>query len=124
MFKVYGCTACHQGVNVGGNLFQKFGIFHDPFAGPAPTAEPISGALPSPAKTPIAMSSACRACATSPSAPYHDGGVVSLEEAVESMGRSQLGRSLSGQEIALIVAFLHRLTGEYQGRPLAPDSDS
>jgi cytochrome c peroxidase len=49
--------------------------------------------------------------------------VASLEEAVESMGRSQLGRSLSGQEIALIVAFLRTLTGEYQGRPLAPDSD-
>jgi cytochrome c peroxidase len=32
LFKSHGCTACHQGVNVGGNLFQRFGIFHDPFA--------------------------------------------------------------------------------------------
>ena len=33
LFKAYGCIACHQGVNVGGNLFQRFGIFDDPFAG-------------------------------------------------------------------------------------------
>ncbi|MGH8801277.1 MAG: cytochrome-c peroxidase, partial [Casimicrobiaceae bacterium] len=24
-FKSYGCVACHQGVNVGGNMYQKFG---------------------------------------------------------------------------------------------------
>lgn len=33
LFKAYGCIACHQGANVGGNLFQKFGIFRIPFAG-------------------------------------------------------------------------------------------
>src|SRR5690606_23184184 len=33
LFKDYGCSACHQGANVGGNLFQKFGIFTDPLAG-------------------------------------------------------------------------------------------
>src|SRR5690606_36690356 len=32
LFKAYGCVACHQGVNVGGNLFQRFGIFEDPFS--------------------------------------------------------------------------------------------
>ena len=32
LFKSHGCISCHQGVNVGGNLFQRFGIFHDPFA--------------------------------------------------------------------------------------------
>ena len=40
LFKDYGCVACHQGVNVGGNLFQRFGIFRDPFAqGPIRTAD-------------------------------------------------------------------------------------
>jgi cytochrome c peroxidase len=57
-------------------------------------------------------------------APYfHDGRAASLEEAVEEMARSQLGRNLTGQQIDRIVAFLRTLTGEYQGRPLAPDSD-
>ena len=27
IFKAYGCVACHQGINVGGSMLQKFGIF-------------------------------------------------------------------------------------------------
>jgi hypothetical protein len=34
------------------------------------------------------------------------------------MGRSQLGRQLSADDVRLIVQFLNALTGEYQGRPL------
>ena len=26
LFKSYGCTSCHQGVNVGGNMFKKLGV--------------------------------------------------------------------------------------------------
>ena len=29
LFKSYGCVACHQGKNVGGNMFQKFGVLED-----------------------------------------------------------------------------------------------
>ena len=32
LFKKYGCISCHQGVVVGGNLYQKFGVFGDYFA--------------------------------------------------------------------------------------------
>ncbi|MGO4760738.1 cytochrome-c peroxidase, partial [Streptomyces sp. 2MCAF27] len=35
LFKSLGCVACHQGVNIGGNLFQRHGIFH-PLASPNP----------------------------------------------------------------------------------------
>src|SRR5262245_57755815 len=28
LFKSLGCISCHQGINVGGNLFQRHGIFH------------------------------------------------------------------------------------------------
>ena len=27
LFKSYGCVACHQGMNIGGNMYQKFGVF-------------------------------------------------------------------------------------------------
>ena len=27
LFKSFGCSSCHQGVNAGGNLFQKQGVF-------------------------------------------------------------------------------------------------
>ncbi len=120
LFKTYGCVACHQGINVGGNLFQKFGIFEDPFA-PGPTATEadlgrfaITGedddrhVFRVPSLRNVALT-----------APYfHDGRARTLEQAVEAMARSQLGRSLTDQEISLIVAFLRTLTGEYQGRPL------
>jgi cytochrome c peroxidase len=125
LFKTYGCIACHQGVNVGGNLFQKFGIFYDPFSPRGAVTEADLGRLA------VTGNEADRHVFRVPSlrnvavtAPYfHDGRAASLEEAVEAMGRSQLGRSLTEQEIDLIATFLRTLTGEYQGRPLAPDSD-
>jgi len=52
-------------------------------------------------------------------APYfHDGRAATLEDAVDTMARTQLGRILSSKEIHLIVRFLGSLTGEYQGQPL------
>jgi cytochrome c peroxidase len=124
LFKVYGCTACHQGVNVGANLFQRFGIFYDPFAGADAVSEADLGRFA------ITGKDADRHVFRVPSlrnvaltAPYfHDGSVASLEEAVESMARSQLGRSLTAQDIDLIVAFLRTLTGEYRGASLALDA--
>jgi cytochrome c peroxidase len=52
-------------------------------------------------------------------APYfHDGRAHTLEDAVTTMARVQLGRALTPREIGSIVRFLQSLTGEYQGRPL------
>ena len=66
LFKAYGCIACHQGVNVGGNLFQKFGIFSNPFAGQAAVAKADLGPLRHHRRTKAtATCSASRACATS-----------------------------------------------------------
>ena len=87
LFKAYGCVACHQGVNVGGNLFQKFGIFSNPFAARRPVARPTWAASPSPA------SESDRHVFRVPSlrnvarhgALFHDGRAASLGEAVEIM---------------------------------------
>jgi cytochrome c peroxidase len=125
LFKAYGCVACHQGVNVGGNLFQKFGIFYDPFSEPAAVTEADLGRLA------ITGKKADRHVFRVPSlrnvgvtAPYfHDGSAARLEEAVEAMARSQLGRSLTEQDVSSIAAFLRTLTGEYRGQPLARDPD-
>jgi cytochrome c peroxidase len=54
-------------------------------------------------------------------APYfHDGSAHTLEDAVTVMAHYQLGRPLPASDKADIVAFLKTLTGEYQGKPLAP----
>jgi cytochrome c peroxidase len=121
LFKSYGCTACHQGANVGGNLFQKFGIFADPTArrGAADLGRfTITGneedrhVFRVPSLRNVAVT-----------APYFHGGATSLlSEATEIMARVQLGRDLPPQDVDLIVKFLATLTGEYQGRPLAADA--
>ena len=50
---------------------------------------------------------------------FHDGGTPTLDQAVRGMARAQLGRALSDEQVANIVAFLQTLTGTYQQRQLA-----
>jgi cytochrome c peroxidase len=102
-FKSLGCITCHQGVNVGGNLFQRHGIFH-----PLGSPEPVLLRVPS-----------LRNVATT--APYfHDGSAPTLSEAVKEMGLAQLDRVLTGEQIAAIVAFLNTLTGIYRDHAVSP----
>jgi cytochrome c peroxidase len=98
-FKSLGCVSCHQGVNVGGNLFQRHGIFH-----PLARAEPEILRVPS-----------LRNIATT--APYfHDGSAPSLDDAVRKMATAQLNVALTDQQVDDIVAFLRSLTGIYHNR--------
>jgi cytochrome c peroxidase len=125
LFKDYGCTACHQGVNIGGNLFQQFGVFHNPFAERATISEADLGRFTITGKASdrhvFRVPSLRNVAVTAPY--FHDGSAASLAKAVETMARSQLGRELSGEEIDLIVRFLGTLTGTYQGRPLPGRAD-
>jgi len=50
---------------------------------------------------------------------FHDGAADTLAEAVDTMGRIQLGRKFSDKENADIVAFLKALTGD-QPRLMMP----
>lgn len=115
-FLALGCASCHQGVGIGGNLFQPFGIF---LTRPVSGAEPPSdlgrynvtgqvsdkGVFKVPSLRNVALT-----------APYfHDGSVATLEEAVWWMGRAQLGRELSVTDVAALSAFLRTLTGEWRG---------
>jgi len=120
-FKSYGCISCHQGVNLGGNLFQRFGIFDDPATQRWRVTEADLGRFA------ITGIESDRHVFRVPSlrnvvvtAPYfHDGSAASLREAVDIMARIQLGRELPQQDLDLIVKFLGTLTGEYDGRPLS-----
>jgi cytochrome c peroxidase len=103
LFKSLGCIACHQGVNMGGNLFQRHGIFH-----PIGSAEPVL----------VRVASLRNVAATAPY--FHDGSAATLSEAVKTMGLAQLDRKLTETQIASIVSFLDTLTGTYQGRPIVP----
>jgi cytochrome c peroxidase len=120
LFKVIGCVACHQGVNIGGNLFQRFGIFADPFAGQAALTNADLGRFAVTGvesdKHVFRVPSLRNVAATAPY--FHDGRADSLREAVMIMARVQLGRELGDGDADRIVKFLETLTGEHRGQPL------
>ncbi len=109
LFKQAGCTACHNGPAVGGNSFQKMGVVE-----PYQTRNPAIGLAA------VTGKDADRFRFKVPTLrnveltyPYfHDGGAKTLTEAVDIMGRLQLGRKFTPEENARIVAFLKTLTGQ------------
>jgi cytochrome c peroxidase len=120
LFKKYGCVACHQGVAVGGNMFQTFGVMGDYFAKRGNPTEADLG------RYNVTKNEADKHVFKVPSlrnvaltAPYfHDGSAKTLNDAVTVMFKYQLGRSASPQDQEQIVMFLRTLTGEYKGKPL------
>jgi cytochrome c peroxidase len=107
LFKSKGCISCHHGVNMGGNLFAKIGIFNiyqsnslgryeitkddeDKYFFKVPTLRNISQTAPY----------------------FHDGRAPNLKEAIRQMGFYQLGRVLKKDEIDKIYKFLLTLEGK------------
>lgn len=107
LFESKGCIICHHGINIGGNLYNKFGIYKDVESTNlgrynVTKMEEDKYVFKVPSLRNIALT-----------APYmHDGRVKSLKEAVEFMTEYQLGRYMTPEEIDAIVAFLKSLTGE------------
>jgi len=120
VFKELGCISCHQGVNVGGNLYQKFGVFYNYIAERGDIKKPDYGRMNATNRQMDAFVfkvPSLRNIAVT--APYlHDGSAETIEEAISIMGKTQLGRTLSSKEVHLIKSFLFTLTGEYKSKPL------
>lgn len=119
-FKAHGCVACHQGVNVGGNVFQRLGVFDDYFAarGVDETAD-IGRFLITGRERDRHVFRVPSLRNVGVTAPYfHDGSAASIEDAVKVMAQYQLGLHPKEQDVQLIVKFLKTLTGYYRGRSL------
>jgi len=107
LFEVKGCILCHHGVNVGGNFYNKFGIYKDVNSKNLgryniTKREEDKYVFKVPSLRNIALTD-----------PYmHDGRVSTLKDAVEFMTEHQLGRHMEPGETDAIVAFLKSLTGE------------
>jgi cytochrome c peroxidase len=118
-FVNHGCVSCHQGVAVGGNLFQRFGVMGDYFKGRPPNKADlgrfnVTGMEED--RHVFKVPSLRNVAVTQPY--FHDGSARTLTEAVRVMGKYQLGKGLSDEDVQLIVAFLRTLSGEWQGRVL------
>ena len=120
MFKSYGCSSCHQGMAIGGNVFERFGVLRDLFADRGHFDNADLGRFN------VTQRDQDRFVFRVPSlrnvaltAPYfHDGSAATLDEAVKIMASYQLGRDLEEQDRTALVAFLRSLTGEYRGKSL------
>jgi cytochrome c peroxidase len=109
LFKSSGCSMCHNGPAAGGTSFRKMGL-----------VEPYHTGNPAQGRAAVTGRDADRFNFKVPTIrnveltyPYfHDGAADTLAQAVDVMGRVQLGRRFSDDENARIVAFLRTLTGE------------
>jgi cytochrome c peroxidase len=124
-FMNFGCAGCHTGMSVGGQSVQRFPLrqfagIHDlrPNLGSPPDFEIIDDTFPFENKggykgradthffrVPILRN------VTKTSPYFHNGSVDKIREAVEIMGRHQVGLNLSNQQIDEIVEFLKTLEG-------------
>jgi cytochrome c peroxidase len=124
LFKSNGCIACHQGVNVGGNLLQRFGVFAEPQSlgteGDGTDMGRFRVSKDPKDKGVFRVPSLRNVAVTGPY--FHDGRTKTLEEAIWVMARAQLGRVLTGEDIRSIAAFLGTLTGEFEGKSLSTPS--
>ncbi len=124
LFKQYGCIACHQGINIGGNVHARLGTFLSPYAAENnDTATDmysnlgrynITGNVND--KYVFRVPSLRNVASTAPY--FHGGEVSSLVVAVKFMARHQLGHEIDDKDARLITDFLGSLTGRYKGRSL------
>jgi len=121
LFLDTGCTSCHNGVSVGGQLFQKLGLVK-----PYPTKDPGRAKLTGEAADQgvFKVPSLRNAARTGPY--FHDGSLATLDEVVPIMARHQLGKELEPDQVTAIVAFLGSLSGTpdpgYIAKPELPAS--
>ncbi len=105
LFVVTGCSACHAGPLLGGDSFQKMGVYA-PYDSDDLGIYGITGLERD--KSMFKVPSLRNIELTGPF--FHDGGVAELDEAVSVMARLSLGTELTDAEVESIVLFLKSLT--------------
>jgi cytochrome c peroxidase len=116
VFKNIGCIECHSGMGIGGGSFQRLGR-KNAYFGPhsegvdlgrynVTKREEDKNVFKVPGLRNVAL--------TGPW--FHDASQTTLEDAVRTMARVQLDKTVSDEDVARMVAFLRSLTGTFQGR--------
>jgi cytochrome c peroxidase len=111
-----GCAACHSGPYLGGTAFQRAGLVAD---WPDRADQGREQVTRRPEDAMVFKVASLRNVEMT--APYfHDGAVADLGTAVQWMGKYQLGRDLTPDEVNSVVAYLKALTGEIPRDYIAP----
>ncbi len=121
LFKDSGCTACHNGSAAGGNTFQKMGIV-EPYVSTSKAEGLVAVTGKDADRFKFKVPTLRNVEMTYPY--FHDGEAETLTEAVDIMGRLQLGKKFTDEENAQIVAFLKSMTGDQPNfaLPILPPS--
>ena len=109
LFKRLGCISCHNGVNFGGNSFQKLGVVIPyPWKPTNPDRYQITRREEDKNvyKVPSLRNITC-------TYPYlHDGSIPDLKTTIKVMAKHNLGIDMADEDIEKIIAFLKTLKGE------------
>ncbi|MGE3319949.1 MAG: cytochrome-c peroxidase [Candidatus Berkiella sp.] len=112
LFRKYGCIACHQGPNIGGNLYQPLGIYKNYFADKGVIEKADYGLFNVTGKEEDKFVFKVPSLRNiSLTGPYlHDGSVKTLPEVIQIMGVYQVGQPIRTDDANLIAQFLQSLT--------------
>lgn len=111
LFKEFQCVGCHQGVNVGGNLFQPLGVMLSYFEDGTEAKQHLGRFNVTQDirdKYVFKVPGLRNAAETAPY--FHDGSAESLQDAVRAMATHQLGIPIDEDELAAICSFLQSLS--------------
>ena len=111
-FQSLGCIYCHQGQNVGGNIFQKFGNVESINANASDLGR-FAITKEENDKNVFRVPSLRNVAITPPY--FHDGRAATLEEAIILMAKAQLGQDLDPLTVLELSTFLNALSA-----PLPP----
>jgi cytochrome c peroxidase len=112
LFMDKGCSACHNGVNLGGNGYYPFGLIEKPGADVLPPDDRGRFAVTETADDSYVFRASPLRNIDQTAPYFHSGKVWDLKVAVQIMGTSQLGTEINDAEADQIVAFLGALTGK------------
>jgi len=108
-----GCMTCHFSPYLGGQMYQKFGVFepYEKYTKSQPVDEGRFAVTKNPSDKYLFKVPVLRNAAETP--PYfHDGSVDTLADAVAIMAKIQLAKDLTKEQVGDIAAFLSSLTGK------------
>lgn len=120
LFQKKGCISCHNGINIGGGLFARFGLIDNTITDILENKEKYEGENPHFGLYNVTKNDFDKYYFKVPSlrnvaltGPYlHDGRVETLKEAISSIAKAQLGLNLTDEEVLLIEEFLKSLNGK------------
>ena len=114
LFRKYGCATCHQGPNIGGNLYQRMGVYKNYFADKGTIEKADLGLFNVTGKEEDKFYFKVPSLRNiSLTGPYlHDGSVKTLPEMIQIMGVYQVGQPIRTEEADSIAQFLQSLNAK------------